>query len=257
MFRWVQFLGALAAAGGAFWSGHRQIIGAEDDQIRNKKVIELSEQLRGHATGGDSFCYGHPAFFEGGHFHWLIIHEGEFPLTDVSVRIHNLERVGGPINVGRTIELGTIFPGRAHTVGEFAEIQKNSHGFNLFFLARNGSWTQEIRWTRYPTELKVANRVVRDGSTFEGPLFLKISDSFPIDLPSDDAWNTAPAYEELASRSAAPVFLHCSLPPCVSTARPVCNESIPIKGGWRVGFKTKRLRWSQEIGQLVKVYSTG
>ena len=196
IFQWLRLVGAIIAAIGAFWSGHRQIIGAEQAKERNKKIVLLQEQLHGHTTEGDSFCYAYPMFgIIPEKFHWVFIHQGAFPLIDVSVRIYNLASKDGQLGPGRTYELETIFPGRSHTFATTpVESRLSSHGYNLFFLARNGSWTQQIRWAELPGLLAVANRVVRDGASLQQPLLLTVSPQFPTPLSDDDAWNTSPPY---------------------------------------------------------------
>jgi len=196
VFQWLRFVGAAMAAIGAFWSGHRQVKAGADNRARDQKIIELSGRVYDQLTGGDSFCHGYPWFSTDGPtvFQWIFIHSGQFPLTDVSVRICNLDRTDGQMNLlGRTLALGTLFPGRAHHQGP-TEVRLPSHGFNLFFLARNGSWTQEIRWVEQPTALLVANRVVRDGAALTQPLLKEISPEFPRRLPDEDAWNDPPPY---------------------------------------------------------------
>jgi hypothetical protein len=55
VFQWLRLIGAAIAAIGAFWSAHRQIQLASANRERDQKIIDLSEQLHGHLTGGDSF----------------------------------------------------------------------------------------------------------------------------------------------------------------------------------------------------------
>ena len=56
VFQWLRLIGAGIAAIGAFWSAHRQIQSASANRERDQEFIDLSEQLHGHLTGGDSFC---------------------------------------------------------------------------------------------------------------------------------------------------------------------------------------------------------
>lgn len=85
---WLRFTGGLIAAFGAFWSALRQVKAAAENRARDQKIIDLSEQLQSHLTGGDSFCCGYP-FDSGspGMFQWLFTHSGKYPLSDVHVRI--------------------------------------------------------------------------------------------------------------------------------------------------------------------------
>lgn len=203
--QWFQFAGAMIAAIGAFWSGHRAIVGAKETQEHDEKIVNLQEQLRGHVTGGDSFCFAYPVFDRPGAFTWVFIHHGRFPITDASVHIYNLEQRDDCFDPGKYCELGVLLPGRAHTLSTTPVHKRlSSHGYNLFFTARNGSWTQEIRWVELASELAVANRVIRDGTPRHQPLLLQVSPRFPSHLPEDDAWNARPPYGITGSPMEAP-----------------------------------------------------
>jgi hypothetical protein len=124
----------------------------------------------------------------------MFTHSGQYPLTDVSVRIHNLAATPGQAGfLGRFVELGTAFPGKARNYGA-QDVRLPSHGYNLFFQARNGSWLQEIRWAELPGVFAVANRVTRDGTPLDKPLLLNVSPEFPGRAPLNEAWNDPPPY---------------------------------------------------------------
>jgi len=195
VFQWFRLIGAGIAAFCAFWSAHRQIQSASANKERDQKIIDLSEQLHGHLTGGDSFCYGCPfGTLNSGVFEWMFVHSGKYPLTDVSVQIHNLAaKPDQPGFLGRFVELGTTFPGKARKYGVQDRLLP-SNGYNLFFQARNGSWLQEIRWVDLPDRRAVANRVVRDGMPLDKPLLFEVSPGFPGRVPANEAWNDPPPY---------------------------------------------------------------
>ncbi|VBM56247.1 Uncharacterised protein [Burkholderia pseudomallei] len=189
----MRLYGALLAAGGAFWSGHRQIASGAEARARNEKIIELSEKLRDAMTGGDSFCYGYPYMLSSGQFQWSFVHSGKEPLYDVQVRI--CDRRKRIHSASMNLQLGTLFPGRAHSYGMqpgSIDVRTPVQAFNLFFVARNGSWTQEIRWIEKPGVQATANRVVRDGMPVSEPLLLEVSPEYDGETPQDDAWNALP-----------------------------------------------------------------
>ena len=190
----LRLLGALLAASGAFWSGHRQIKSSAEAKARNEMIIDLSKKLGDALTGGNSFCYGYPFMQVPESFQWSFIHSGTSPLYDVQVRIYDYRK---PIqSSGVTLQLGTMFPGRLHRYGTqpgSIEIRTPVQAFNLFFVARNGSWTQEIRWIEKPGVFARANRVVRDGTSLAEPLLLEISPEYDGETPADGAWNATPA----------------------------------------------------------------
>jgi hypothetical protein len=196
IFAWMRFVGAAVVAIGTFWSGHRQVMSAAEARTRNEKIAQLTEQVHGYTSGGESFCHGYPLFNqERTAFGWTFIHSGDYPLSEVSVRIFDMTRQPNePEWTGHNYALGTLFPGRASGGGP-VQVASVSHGFNLFFVARNGSWTQEIRWVSVSDTFVTANRVVRDGDPMDRPLLLEISPRFGSPLPSDNAWNNPPPYE--------------------------------------------------------------
>ena len=187
-----RFIGALFAAAGTFWSGHRQIKSSAEARMRNEKILELSEKLREALTGGNSFCYGTLLYAGPGRFLWSFLHVGESPLYDTQVRICDLRKPDQILDT--TLHLGTLFPGRSHFdySGKLnSSIEHGTHiqAFNLFFVARNGSWTQEIRWTEIKGGgIAVANRVIRDGTALNTPLLLQISPDYQGQTPADKAW---------------------------------------------------------------------
>jgi hypothetical protein len=203
-FQQLRFIGALLAVLGALWSAHNQVRGAAAAKERDQKIIELSEQLQGHITGGNSFCYGYPlGGFDQPTFRWIFSHEGQYPLTDVIVRVYDLAKpphlqMGRP--GGIFLKFDAMFPGKA-VESNLEDTWRSSCGYNLFFIARNGSWTQEIRWTQLPNVLAVANRVVRDGKPLNDPLLLKVSPEFPGLTPAEQEWNQPPPYEAKVSDS--------------------------------------------------------
>lgn len=161
-----------------------------------QNLDEKTGNLLAHISGGDSFCHGAPMMNMPGHHDqilWTFIHVGQFPLYDVQVRIHDSRY---PIfSTGTTLSLGTLFPGRAHSFGGLpgaTAIRTPVQSFNLFFVARNGSWTQEIRWMEKPGVFATANRVLRDGKPLNEPLLLEISPQYEGKTPDNDAWNEHP-----------------------------------------------------------------
>jgi hypothetical protein len=117
----------------------------------------------------------------------------------VQVRICNLASADPIGLLGRSLKLGTMFPGKAQTFGAM-EARLASHGYNLFFVARNGSWTQEIRWTELPGVLAVANRVIRDGMP-DQPLLFEVSPQYLGRIPPNEAWNEPPPYTPVTPAS--------------------------------------------------------
>lgn len=180
-------IGPFIAALGSLWSAHRQILSSHENKALNQKIISLQSQIINQLTGGDSFCYGRPIFNLGKRdlFNWGFIHNDEFAIKEVSVRIHNCSKEN---NLQfQSYALGTIFPGRIHQTS-ITDLNKPTGSYNLFFLASNGSWTQEIRWTHFKDELAIAVRVIRDGDESGLPIYFEVSKNNPDIMDIGKPW---------------------------------------------------------------------
>jgi hypothetical protein len=205
-FQWLRLGGAIVAAAGALWSGHRQIQSGVANKERDQKIIDLTEQLHGQVTGGDSFCYARPVLHLAGatQFHWMFVHVGRYPLFDVSVRIVNLDRPAHQVDLGLNRALGTLFPGRAHGP-MLAQTRVPLHSYNLFFVARNGAWTQEIRWVDLREGgLAIVDRVRREGAPADQPVHLEMSPEFPRDAKGQVDWDHLPGRNSIADPLTSP-----------------------------------------------------
>jgi len=178
---------------GALWAVHRQVISSHENRKLTDKIMQLQSKALDYLTGGASFCYASPVFFlkakEG--FIWTFIHSGDVPLSEVSVRICDLDFDKKGLTreqASKTYNLDTLFPGRCHSYN-FGDLSHEMGNYNLFFVAKNGGWTQEIRWIWLSnTNFVVANRVFQDGRPITEPLLYKISENFPQILSPTDAW---------------------------------------------------------------------
>lgn len=113
-------------------------------------------------TGGESYCK--LAFGPDGTF---VIHIGDFPLYDVTVRIVDLNKTPRDWQ-GTNVRIGDLIP--RHAVGlnvPFAWSPGDTRRANLFFTARNGSFIQLLRGYKVHDKWVWAEKVVRDGSTLE------------------------------------------------------------------------------------------
>jgi hypothetical protein len=198
IFQWVRLAGAIMAAIGSFWAAHRQVVSAAENRRRDERLLDLTDQVLGQTTGGSSFCYARPQFGipPSREFGWVVIHEGKFPLYDLSVRIVSLDQSAGPGRlIGNTHRIGTMVPGTCNSLPGDICTENLSAGFNLFFFARNGAWTQEIRWKLFPkVALATAIRVQGGVPGRTNPMLLEISPEFPEPLSNQENWNKPPPY---------------------------------------------------------------
>ncbi|SRR5260370_36505472 len=143
-------------------------------------------------TGGKSFCY--LTFAENGTLP-TFIHSGNYPLTGVSVRIVDMQKWNQMIarnphpslqefrSADTYVELGDL---PVHTALQRGTIQlagQTQSSFNIFYSARNGFWTQELRLQLVDGKWLTATRVTRTeiGSKRKTPekLFERIDKDFP------------------------------------------------------------------------------
>lgn len=137
------------------------------------KLDATATQLSGHITGGDSVCYFFgPSTREDTWGDMLVIHSGAHPLYDVVARICDIDefvkykdemiqRFPHPA-VDQIVQLGNLVPGHAR----FSPIglslgQSGYRRFNIFFTARNGSFTQLLRCKRVGGQWVFATRITR------------------------------------------------------------------------------------------------
>ena len=159
-----------------------QILNTELQQrlLSSSETIErLTERSINTAIGGDSFAYlMFPTFSGSGGFP-VVVHVGDFPLSDLDVRlvdrrrfremtartphlgIRDLMTGSGPI-----IHIGSLAAHRVWTTT--APIQFSSQeeqDFNIFFTARNSTWIQNLKLHRVAGKWTYATRVRRDSET--------------------------------------------------------------------------------------------
>ena len=156
-----------------------------DDRV-TKVVADLdaaAEKIIKQLTGGDAFCRFsiEATALKSNSLRLVAIHEGQYPLYDLQARIVDLEKfdlLKGNLtwhnhrDADIIINLGTLNPKTA-LLGITLPLQGSSaNRFNVFFTARNGTFTQLLRLAYVDGEWKKASKVIRDGKT----LFWKSDD---------------------------------------------------------------------------------
>lgn len=177
----VALAGAVIAGSASIISAFRQ---AEfESQLReaNTKLLLRSDDIVAIVTGSDSYAYVQVQHIASDVFDvpdksntvmLLAVHQGKYPLYDVSLRIYAYADAalhGDGVFLGETVSLGTIAPNSSRWVTPFhIDPAHGTRDMNLFFDARNGFWAQEIRGRKANGEWVYAWRVGRnsdDGTT--------------------------------------------------------------------------------------------
>lgn len=161
-------------------------------RVQAEEIARLHQRTLNTVTGGGSFCYFNFAY-DGQVM--LLAHQGEYPLFDVSARVVDLDlhrALPRPFTLEHfglaevNLPIGTLAPGRV-TVWKKgldpAELPEG--GLNIFFSARNGWFTQQLRFAKVDGRLRTAYRVIRD----EAVILEEIPDDFPRGEDGNVEWH--------------------------------------------------------------------
>lgn len=158
-----------------------------------KEISDLldksAKQLAGYTTGGDSFPYLSMQICEDtGKATMVALHEGEFPLYDVSARIVDINRMDKDnitTMLGTNVSIGNMIPSHTSLVHKQLDIENSeaeTQSFNIFMTARNGGFTQLIRLKKVKNKWLSATKVQNNSGLV---LLEKIDEDFP---ENKDIW---------------------------------------------------------------------
>ncbi len=205
------FIGVVISGAGAIWASIEQsqsekqlrekaeeIARKSDDLVtKSNEITELNKKISQSITGGNSFAYLQPSYLSGGVFpeSLMLIHQGEYPLYDISIRVVDLDEFESELakpkgsanlmTVGSNLNIGNLSPKTASFSG-VAIKEKSIIRINVFFTARNGTFSEQIRIAKVGNEYKVALQVSGLDST--QPLFEKIDEGYPVSADGGVTW---------------------------------------------------------------------
>jgi hypothetical protein len=187
--------GATLVALGGFWAAYRQSHFNAELRQKNEEIARL--------TGGDGFCYiafqivdmnGQSVNANSMPDDLMLIpnfiHQGPYPLYDVSANIVDIDALGKDVTRAATpANVGNIAPGSyAKTIG----IRISHHGkdlnFNIFYVARNGSWPQQLRMRWVGNGWALANKVT-EGMGGGKQLLLEVNANYPRNAGGEVDWD--------------------------------------------------------------------
>lgn len=127
---------------------------SEQNYDLSLQLSKSTETLYGNLTGGDSFCELKIKPLDNGRAQMILLNNGEFPIYEVSIRILDLDLFDASkiktikdfdkdqilLNIGN-IPKQTGIPLENLT----SDFSKDYKAFNIFFIARNGHFTQTTR----------------------------------------------------------------------------------------------------------------
>jgi hypothetical protein len=160
-----------------------------------QNLEEKTENLVGHLTGGESFCYLMLSMGKSNSGKVVIIHQGKHALYDITARIVDIDLFGKTEN-DITFEAilkneihrryNNLFPGHCNfnVHDEFNLGDNDQRRFNIFWTARNGDFTQMLRFIKIEDQWYYATKILRDDKI----LFQKIEEKFPKNTKGEIDW---------------------------------------------------------------------
>ncbi len=191
--------GGLIAAGGALWSTIEREQFEHELRLKSDEIADLNRKIAASVTGGDSFCFLTLGTWDNVPDRALLMvnHQGEYPLYDVAIRMVDVQRyqrevAAGQVGLSRQSEtsfsIGNLSPNSSQVLGNWPLPSTDEQGYNVFFNARNGFFTQEIRMRRVNGLWKQAMRVTKT-ETGNPLLYEQIDPEFPRDEQGQVKWN--------------------------------------------------------------------
>jgi hypothetical protein len=180
-------LGAILGAVGVFLATFRQnqekvqsaLQRAQfETELRAKsdEIAKLNHTIAESITGGDSYCYLQLGNANRNNALLAIIHQGNYPMYDVTVRIVDLDEFeqnrGAPnlaSALGKVVPIGNLAPGQASMQGPIILPNRDILRYNIFISARNGMFTQLLRMLYVNGTWKSAMRVQKDNYSDADP----------------------------------------------------------------------------------------
>jgi hypothetical protein len=164
------------------------------------ETAEINEQIASPITGGGSFAYIVPTFFNPTHNSPMLtlVHRGEYPLYDLTVRILDMATFDKLVRQNNSYSdklreevqssIGNIAPNQARML-KTVQLGSDSLRWNLFFSARNGFFTELLRVQRVGNEWKTALKVTRTPSSSNEQMLLeKIDSGYPLSKDGQVEW---------------------------------------------------------------------
>jgi hypothetical protein len=172
--------------------------------LEHHAVSSLGENLK-TSTGGDSFCY---LDIQPQNQMTIVACSGKYPLYDVGVRIVDTRLITGAKDIqqamGTQLAIGNMAANTARILTQaipFSSADKQD--FNVFFGARNGFWTELLRYRKVKDRWVVARMVESSLNPRypKGVVVHRVVDKeFPVgDLKQDTGWQDGEKLPHLKS----------------------------------------------------------
>jgi hypothetical protein len=203
------WVGAVLVAFGTLWSSWRQSNFNATLTAKNSEIARLQLENANAITGGNSFAYMLLQVPDHETFATAIptfVHQGKYPLYDVQAHIVDLDEfqrltdrkdflAANNALSGTDLMIGNLTPGFASrpTGAVLSHPSGQDFTYNIFYVARNGAWTQQLRMRWTGNGWVIANRVFAGPGNFGGPgdkdLFREVSTGYPLDEKGEVDWD--------------------------------------------------------------------
>jgi hypothetical protein len=197
------FAGAILVAIGGFWASWRQSNFNAEIKEKNEEIARLQRENANAITGGDSFCWMGLSVPDPGTAAVAIpifIHQGKYPLYDVAARIVDLDEyarlkaakegiAASNALLGTAVPVGNMTPGFSTDTGiRLSHPSGKNFTYNVFYVARNGSWIQMLRMRWTGNGWTLATKV--QGLTHQDKeLYREVSPDYPLNAHGDVDWD--------------------------------------------------------------------
>jgi hypothetical protein len=179
-------IGVILSGIGVFWASKQTANFEHELRIKSDEISELNKEIMKSVIGGDSFCYLTMMSLDNQNNVGIltVVHQGEHPVYDVNARIVDLQKMEkikdnlsfqNIMQADTNLHIGNMIKGTASTFAPFQLGSSMERGFNIFFSARNGLFTQLLRMKKINNKWTSATKVERDGKI----IFEKIDKEFP------------------------------------------------------------------------------
>lgn len=168
-----------------------------DLRLKSDEIANLNRELKNSMIGGDSFCYLALGSLNDTTNTGLLIvvHQGKYHLYDVHVRIFDLDKFDEIKSRGFSLEtmqytytnltIGNLLPGHARTITQMNLGNATERRFNIFFTARNGDFTQLLRFKKVGGRWHHAMKVDRGKDL---PPFEEVTPEYPRNSKGEVDW---------------------------------------------------------------------
>jgi hypothetical protein len=195
------FVGALLVAAGGFWASWRQSNFNAEIREKNAEIALLQQESANTITGGSSYCWtAFQVFASNGSAvnaysmpdDLLLIPNfiavGSYPLYDVAALMVDLDILQTDVQrASTTVSVGNMTPGFAITTSTQLRHHGKDFNFNIFYIARNGAWTQMLRMRWVGDGWAMANKVMRGSKE----IHREVSPNFPPPDQGTNEWGEA------------------------------------------------------------------